>query len=402
MTTIDPIAGELSLAGKATPSEPMTPEETLDASRVTPKTPLPPMEHLFLMYGKPCFYRGELTANCGKAKSGKTLFLSILMACTMREQPEPGEDGSENLAKILALERVSDKPIRVLWIDTEQSKQSTQDIEINRIMPLAGLSDISDDQFYAYNLRGLGYEMRRKLVEMAIMKVQPDLVIIDGIKDLVPDINDAVQATLLMEQLMALAQNGKCCIVNVLHQNKSEADNKMRGSIGTELTNKAFEVFQCEYIEESDTFKVKHALSRKHRIRKKMYYRLDDDGLPQECEYPNEKPRDEKGRWVSKPQQTVIPETKWDSFNKKYIIHINENDSYEWDLRTLFEDAFEGKDSRPFGHVMAAALRLSHIADPKLYYQLVSQAEQKKIIRSMKHPETGDAYLEFLNDNLPF
>ena len=110
----DPISGELSLAGTATPSEPMTPEEILDASRVTPKTPLPPMEHLFLMYGKPCFYRGELTANCGKAKSGKTLFLSILMACTMREQPEQNEDGSENHAKILALERVSDKPIRVL------------------------------------------------------------------------------------------------------------------------------------------------------------------------------------------------------------------------------------------------------------------------------------------------
>ena len=253
----DQIAGELSLAGTATPSEPLTPEETLDASRVTPKTPLPPMEHLFLMYGKPCFYRGELTANCGKAKSGKTLFLSILMACTMKD-------------KVLALERFV-QPLRILWIDTEQSKQSTQDIQINRIMPLAGLSDLCDDQFFAYNLRGLGYEMRRKLVELAIRKVQPDLVIIDGIKDLVTDINDAVQATLLMEQLMTLAQSFKCCIVNVLHQNKSEADHNMRGSIGTELTNKAFEVFQCEYIEESDTFKVKHALSRKHRIRKKLY-----------------------------------------------------------------------------------------------------------------------------------
>ena len=398
----DLITGELNHAGTATPSEPLTPEDILKASRVTPKTPLPPMEHLFLMYGKPCFYRGELTANCGKAKSGKTLFLSILMACTMREQPEPDEEGNVSLAKILALERVSGKPIRVLWIDTEQSKQSTQDIEINRIMPLAGLSDICDDQFYAFNLRGLGYEMRRKLVETAIMQVKPDLVIIDGIKDLVPDINDAVQATLLMEQLMALAQNGNCCIVNVLHQNKSDADNKMRGSIGTELTNKAFEVFQCEYIEESDTFKVKHAMSRKHRIRKKMYYRLDDDGLPQECEYPSEQPRGEGGRWISKPQQTVTAETKWDSFNPKYIIHADDNNSYEWNLRTLFEDAFEGKDSRPFGHVMAAALRLSHIADPKLYYQLEAQAEQKKIIRSVKHPETGDAYLEFLNDNLPF
>jgi len=347
------------------------------------------MEHLFLMYGKPCFYRGELTANCGKAKSGKTLFLSILMACTMRDQ-------------ILALERVSDKPIKVLWIDTEQSKQSTQDIQINRIMPLAGLSDLSDDQFFAYNLRGLGYEMRRKLVGVAIREVKPDLVIIDGIKDLVTDINDAVQATLLMEQIMALAQLHNCCIVNVLHQNKSEADKNMRGSIGTELTNKAFEVFQCEYIEESDTFKVKQAMSRKTRIRKKMYYRLNDDGLPVECETANEQPRDEKGRWMSKPQKTVTEDVKWDSFNQKYILHHDENDSYEWNVQQLFEDAFEGKDSRPFGHVMAAALRLSHIADPKLYYTLLEQAEQRQIVRTAKHPETGDAYLEYLKNELPF
>lgn len=385
----DPILRELSLAGKASSAQTMSPEEILHKNRVTTKTPLPPMEHLFLMYGKPCFYRGELTANCGKAKSGKTLFLSILMACTMRDQ-------------ILALERVSDKPIKVLWIDTEQSKQSTQDIQINRIMPLAGLSDLSDDQFFAYNLRGLGYEMRRKLVEVAIREVQPDLVIIDGIKDLVTDINDAIQATLLMEQMMALAQLHNCCIVNVLHQNKSEADKNMRGSIGTELTNKAFEVFQCEYIEESDTFKVKQAMSRKTRIRKKMYYRLNDDGLPVECETPNEQPRDEKGRWMSKPQKTVTEDVKWDSFNPKYILHNEENESYEWDLQQLFEDAFEGKDSRPFGHVMAAALRLSHIANPKLYYALLEQAEQRQIVRSAQHPETGDAYLEFLKSELPF
>jgi hypothetical protein len=346
------------------------------------------MEYLFQMHGKPCFFRGELAANCGKAKSGKTLFLSILMACAMREDGE-----------VLALKRNCEKPIKVLWIDTEQSKQSTQDAQINRIMPLAGLSDINDDYFFAYNLRGLGYDTRRQLMEFAIIDVQPDLVIIDGIKDLVTDINDAVQATLLMEQLMSLAQKYNCCIVNVLHQNKSEADQKMRGSIGTELTNKAFEVFQCEYIEESDTFKVKHALSRKHRIRKKLYYRLDDDGLPQECNNPNQQPRGENGRWISKPQQTVTPETKWESLNPKYIVH-KEDGSYEWNLPALFEDAFEGKDSRPFGHVMAAALRISHIADPKLYYSLVEQAEQRHIVRSAKHPETGDAYL-VLNP-LPF
>ena len=42
-----------------------------------------------------------------------------------------------------------------------------------------------------------------------------------------------VQATLIMEKLMALAKEKNCCIVCVLHQNKSEQDRNMRGSIGS-------------------------------------------------------------------------------------------------------------------------------------------------------------------------
>jgi hypothetical protein len=55
-------------------------ERMLMAYRITTKTRLPPMQPLFKMFDTPCFYRGELVAACGKAKSGKTLFLSVIMA----------------------------------------------------------------------------------------------------------------------------------------------------------------------------------------------------------------------------------------------------------------------------------------------------------------------------------
>lgn len=250
----------------------LTPIELLARYHVTPTTVLPPMETLFRAYDVPCFYRGELVAVCGKAKSGKTLFLSMIMACCLT-------------SKILALERVSGdgKPLRVLWLDTEQSQQSTQEIMLKRIIPMAGNINSFDECFYSYNLRGLGYETRRELMEVAINTLHPDLVIIDGIKDLVTDINDAVQATQIMEQLMMLAQKNNCCIVNVLHQNKSEADHNMRGSIGTELTNKAFEVYRCEFIEDSETFKVTQCLSRRMRMKHKIFYQLENDGQVVDC-----------------------------------------------------------------------------------------------------------------------
>ena len=251
----------------------LTPIELLARYRVTPTTVLPPMETLFRAYDVPCFYRGELVAVCGKAKSGKTLFLSMIMACCLTN-------------KVLALERIAadnEGPLRVLWLDTEQSQQSTQEIMLKRIIPLAGDVNGFDECFYSYNLRGLGYETRRELMEVAINTLHPDLVIIDGIKDLVTDINDAVQATQIMEQLMMLAQKNNCCIVNVLHQNKSEADHNMRGSIGTELTNKAFEVYRCEFIEDSETFKVTQCLSRRMRMKSKIFYQLENDGQVVDC-----------------------------------------------------------------------------------------------------------------------
>ena len=366
-------------------------ERLIMSYRITPETKLPPMQPLFEMFDTPCFYRGELVAACGKAKSGKTLFLSILMAACLTD-------------KVLALKRLTDvKPLRVLWIDTEQSQQSTQDIMVNRILPLSKESEESvksvapnpsaisveiekseasvksvASNLFAFNLRGLGFEKRREVVEAAIRHVRPDIVIIDGIKDLITDINDAVQATQIMEHLMALAQRGNCCIVNVLHQNKSEADRNMRGSIGTELTNKAFEVYECEYLERHKLFRVTQTLSRRQRMNRRLCYVLSKEGLPEVCDEPQEQPRDMLGRWVS-------TKTKSEALVK------------------LFNEAMEGRTQRKYSELMAVALKKCGVADAQAYYALVKEAEEQGIIRKAIHPDTKESWVELNDDSvLPF
>ena len=392
---------------------------------IRPYKQLPPMRFLFTFNGTPCCPVCELVADTGKAKSGKTLFMSLLMACAMSDQQ-------------LALQRTGEEPLTVLWYDTEQSEQSTQDILLNRIMPMAGIQmqmkeapDIQsedgtevqaseveylnadgqrvdfDDHFYVLNVRGIGWELRKQLLHAAIVTYKPDLVILDGTKDLLLDINDATQATITTEELMRWAQLNKCCIVNVLHQNKSESDRNMRGSIGIELTNKAFEVFQCEQLQDTGTFKVEHALSRKQRAPKSMYYQLDDTGIPQECGKPMTQPRDENGRFMSPKSAAAIimaPEVKWESFNQKYIVESGDDEKkqYDWDLKQLFEDAFEGRSQRPYNQVMGAAIRLSHIVDKSYYYALFEEAERRQVISSVKHPETGETFVEYKGNLLPF
>ena len=331
--------------------------ETLYAERITDETVLPPMTPLFKIEGSPCFYRGELVADCGKAKSGKTTFLSVLMTagivgkCLCVERaivkeadqttPDPSYSGGERL--------------RVLWIDTEQSQQSTQEIIRERIMPMVqeqgeeGCNDLSS-YLYAFNLRGMGYELRRRMVSVAVQTVKPDLCIIDGIKDLMTNINDADQATMIMEQLMDLAKAVNCCIVCVLHQNKSESDRNMRGSIGTELTNKAFEVYQCEFLERREMFKVTQTLSRKKRIKEAIGYRLNEKGLPESCELPKEQARDDNGRWTKE-----------------------ESDLDSEELKALFNKAMEGRTQRPFNEVMAVALKKCEVPDVTTYYMYLKE-----------------------------
>ena len=393
----------------------LTPKELLRLSRVTPTTELPPMQPLFQLFDVPCFYRGELVAVCGKAKSGKTLFLSVVMGSALShtdgsntptdntdnstsclDKDLPNQVVNEEICEISAICVTESKPLKVLWIDTEQSQQSTQDIMVNRILPLArgqtpdhtDSTDI-DERFYAYNLRGLGFEKRKQLMELAIATVMPDLVVIDGIKDLVTDINDAVQATLIMEQLMALAQKHHCCIVNVLHQNKSEADHNMRGSIGTELTNKAFEVYNCEYIEDRNLFRVSQRLSRRNRVKRKLCYRLNDDGLPVECPEVQDQPRDAQGRWTTNKSPTNGAAGSVLSMSPA-------------DLRKLFTDAMEGRRQRAFNELMAIALKRCGVVDAKAYYAYVSEAEEQGIIRKVVHPETGRTWVELIDNALPF
>lgn len=243
----------------------------LEAHRITPDKELPKMEFLFRLFHKPCFPRGELVALSGKAKSGKTFVSSILMAVSYRSQ-------------LLSVERIEPKRLHVLWYDTEQSEESTQDILRNRIIPMTGIAEdqFPMDIFDIFNVRAEGYEQRLPMLDAAVRHYHPDLVILDGIRDLVADINDGVVAQACLEQLMHLASDERCCIVCILHQNKSVEDRNLRGWIGTELKNKAFEVYECSKSSER-IFTWGQTDTRKYDILDTLKFAVNDDGIPYLC-----------------------------------------------------------------------------------------------------------------------
>ena len=339
---------ELEHAGEETALSPKM--LLLEQLRITPEKQLKPMEFLFHLFGKPCFPRRELVAITGKAKSGKTFVTSMLMACCQSRD-------------VLAFQRIGDEPLRVLWYDTEQSDESTQDILKNRVMRMV---DGDGKLFDIFNVRGVAWKERRDLLCEAVTRCEPDLVIVDGIRDLVNDINDGTLAQEVMEELMHLATAHDCCIVCVLHQNKSGEDHNLRGWIGTELMNKAFEVYSCEKLLPQRIFSLEQTLTRKYDIERTMYFEVGDDGLPVSCGVPTD--------GGSKDNTDGYPQ-----LNADYIRH-DEHDQWQVDVRRLFSDAIGGRQQVTGAELRSEVCRLSNIRSWKFYNSLLEQAVNGEVI----------------------
>ena len=240
--------------------------ETIDARRITPSTEVQAHQFLFKWNDIPCFARGELVALTGKAKSGKTYVCSLLMALAVKQQ-------------IMGIQRIQDDPLKVLWIDTEQSTDSTHEILSLRIGKLIG-QEVPDEQYFVYNFRQDNWQDRLSLVLACISKHQPDLVIFDGIRDVVGDINNYQEAQTVLGKMLSIASWSNACIVCVLHQNKSLEDKTLRGALGTELQNKSFETYECQKDPDTRIFSMHQVATRKYDITQKLEFTVDQEGLP--------------------------------------------------------------------------------------------------------------------------
>ena len=384
------IRSELCLAGISSEQEQRL--HQLEARRrITPQTKLPPMEFLFRLAGKPCFARGELTGLSGKAKSGKTFVSSILMALCFRSQ-------------LLSVERIEPKRLHVLWYDTEQSEESTQDILRNRIIPLTGIAEdqFPNDLMDVFNVRGEAMADRIGILELFVLRYQPDLVVLDGIRDLVADINDGVVAQDTIERLMRLASDNHCAIVCVLHQNKSQEDRNLRGWIGTELKNKAFEVYECAKSSER-IFTWAQTDTRKYDIPTPLQFAVNEQGLPYLCTHEElvEAQFRSQQKMAAKMQQGT---NKLPDMNPKYA--HKEGRKYVFDVKLLFTDIMTPGQPYQEDTLKTQIYAATNAIKPKLHDEMLQKAVAEKVILCTTNPFGKKEYvlpiLEPIQQDLPF
>ena len=352
------VSEELSKAGEASVITPLLMD--LDRLRIVSTSDIQDEEFLFRIKGKPCMPRKDLTVITGQAKTGKTVLISILMACSARRQEQGG---------LLGIERIREQPLKVMWVDTEQNPQSTQYILKKRVSRLVD-GEFPEDQFFVFNLRSASVSERYDLIAEGVHAYKPDILIVDNVRDLIADINNGEKAQELIESFMRLSQEYCCNVVTVIHQNRSAENRGLRGWLGTELTNKAFEVKEAE----KPTFCIEQSMTRKFDIDSPVYYRMDDSGLPMAADAVG---NSGDSMYSSYGKASV------ETFNRTYIIsHPDDpNCPWEWDFRKLFENVMAGRSIMGYPDFEKAAMMEAGIKRQSYFKKIFDIAEGQRVIR---------------------
>ncbi len=170
---------------------------------------------------------GNFSASVGKAKAKKTFNVSAYVAAAL-----------SNNVVLKYRANLPEGKRRVLYVDTEQSRYHCHHV-LERILDLSGLpTDMDSKNLDFICLREYTPEVRMQLIEFALQSNREyGLVIIDGLRDLLLDINNAAESVGVVNKLMEWSSKYNLHIHGVLHLNKG--DNNVRGHIGTEMNNKA-------------------------------------------------------------------------------------------------------------------------------------------------------------------
>jgi len=249
-------------------------QEILNSARIslTDNYPVPPRA-LSLKSGLDYATYGTLgnfSLVTGKAKSKKTFLMCMVIAACVRDGILQGTIRCD----------LPDEKRRVVLFDTEQSKYHVWR-RLNSIALLAGVNDLTNIE--VYSLREHTPNQRSEIIEHALLVNNIDkdigLVVIDGIRDLISDINDPKEATFIATKLLQWTTLANCHIITVLHQNKN--DNNARGHVGTELQNKSETCISVTVTKEDKNVSLVEAETTRDKDFLPFAFRIKESGLPE-------------------------------------------------------------------------------------------------------------------------
>lgn len=240
--------------------------EALRRAFIDPDTPVEEPPTILHFGGQQVATLGNFSVITGKAKSRKTFFTTLILAANA---------GCE----VQGIEIIPET--RAAFMDTEQSRYDTAKVQ-RRIELMGG--NMRQTRFFS--LRQYTPKERQAMIATFVIS-NPDikLIFIDGVRDLVFDINSAHEAMEVIGWLMKLTADQNIHICLVLHQNKG--DNNVRGHLGTEAVNKAETVLSVKKDRDISIVKPEHTRSREFSELAFTVEDIDEMGIPKITSHPD-------------------------------------------------------------------------------------------------------------------
>ena len=191
----------------------------------------PPLRPIFSLAGTPICTPANLTTITSAIKTGKSAVIGAMVAAALPHAKD---------ADLLGFSSSNPKGHAVLWFDSEQSPDDFWHC-VTRALKRSGVAS-RPEWLHAYCLTGLGCKRAWECVTEAT-KLSADThggvhsILIDGIADLVADVNDPEESNSFVAELHAIAIKHDCPIIGVIHFNPGTE--KSRGHLGSQIERKA-------------------------------------------------------------------------------------------------------------------------------------------------------------------
>jgi len=281
---------------------------------------------------------GNISMIKGKAKSRKTFLVNLIISSVLSNRENNRIRGAEIVDK------------KMLYFDTEQGRGHVTKAQNSIIDGARTEGDI--DSLLTLSFRELTPYERIEYIDL-VVKNSDDigLIVIDGIKDLVTSINDEKESTTVTSKLLQWSTKYNCHIIVILHENPT--NDKSRGHIGTELTNKAETIIQVEVDSKNPEVSIVRPSSCRNIPFEEFAFSVDEDGIP----------------FIVKDY--VIKSKK---VNKKSVMEIDDSEKYE-----LLQLAFDNKEFLGYGELES---RIKSVVNDKGFKKVKysSNASIKKFI----------------------
>src|ERR1035437_5579053 len=219
----------LNVTSEATQSRSVI--QLLDERSFNPNIEPPPLRPIYTLAGIPVSTPANLTTITSAIKTGKSAVLAAMAGAAMPHVKD---------ADLLGFSSSNPKGMALLWFDSEQSPDDFWHC-VNRAVKRAGLSK-PPPWLLAYCLTGLGHKRAWECVQGATKAGAEQhggihSTLIDGLVDLIADVNDPVECNDFVAELHVMSIQRDCPIVGVIHFNPG--GEKSRGHLGSQVERKA-------------------------------------------------------------------------------------------------------------------------------------------------------------------